>query len=69
MFIGQESRSPRDRADDEIYAKAGRRMLEGGSGFGNYWQLEFQKSLDRHSAAMERLAAALERQLEAGSQR
>lgn len=53
--------SSRDEQADEIYAKAGRRMLDGSGGFGNYWQLEFQKSLDRHSAAMERLAAAFEK--------
>lgn len=58
-----QSRSSRDtRAEDEIYAKAGRRMLDGGISWGNHWQLEFQKSLDRHSAAMERLAAAIEKQ-------
>ena len=53
----------RDPKVDEIYARAGRKLLDGcGSGFGNLWQFEFQKSLDRHSAAMERLAAAIEKQ-------
>jgi hypothetical protein len=49
--------------ENEIYAKAGRRMLDdGGSIFGNLWERDFKKSLDRHTAAMERLAAALEKQ-------
>lgn len=61
MFDYQNSRSSRDTREDEIYAKAGRRILDGGINWGNHWQLEFQKSLDRHSAAMERLAAALEK--------
>ena len=60
MFRGGQGRTRQDERDDEIYAKAGRRMLDGGSGWWNHWQLEFQKSIDRHSAAMERLAAALE---------
>lgn len=62
MFDYQNSRTSRDDRDDAIYAKAGRRMLDGGISWGNHWQLEFQKSLDRHSAAMERLAAAIEKQ-------
>lgn len=60
MFDYQMSR--RDERDDEIYAKAGRRILDGGMSWGNFWQLEFQKSIDRHSAAMERLAIAIEKQ-------
>lgn len=59
-MFGQSTRPV--ETEDEIYAKAGRRMLESGAGWGNYFQLEFQKSIDRHSAAMERLAAAIEAQ-------
>jgi hypothetical protein len=64
MFgLTSQGRTRQDEREDEIYAKAGRRMLDdGGSGWGNYWQLEFQKSIDRHSAAMERLAEAIEKQ-------
>ncbi len=60
-MFNQAYRTKRDDEADEIYAKAGRRILDGGGGWGNWWQLEFQKSLDRHSAAMERLATALEK--------
>jgi hypothetical protein len=60
-MFGQSNYTRREDPD-EIYAKAGRRILDVGGWFGNYWQLEFQKSLDRHSAAMERLAAAIEKQ-------
>ena len=70
MFGGSTpTKSRREELDDEIYAKAGRRMLDGNAGWGNYFQLEFQKSIDRHSAAMERLAAALEGQKEAADDR
>jgi hypothetical protein len=62
MFEGSRY-TKQDELDDKIYAKAGRRMLDVGSGWGNHWQLEFQKSLDRHSAAMERLAAAIEKSI------
>lgn len=53
--------SPREEDADTIYAKAGRRMLDGSASFGSLHALEFKKSLDRHSAAMERLAAVLEK--------
>lgn len=61
MLGSGSSRTRQDDREDEIYARAGRRMIDGGNGWGNYWQLDFQKALDRHSAAMERLAAALEK--------
>ena len=61
-MFGGIGNTGREETADEIYARAGRRMLDGGSNFGDFWAREFQKSLDRHSAAMERLAAALEKQ-------
>lgn len=50
----------RELRPEEIYEKAGRRMLSGDHGWG-FFQLDFQRSLDRHSAAMERMAAAIEK--------
>lgn len=61
-MFGQTGSILRKESEDEIYAKAGRRMLENSNSFGGYFQLEFQKSIDRHSAAMERLAEAMEKQ-------
>lgn len=50
------------QTEDEIYAKVGRQMVSGGHFpiLPPRWIDDFKASIDRHTEAMNRLAAALE---------